>query len=317
MCDSTTEAENAAYLEATRLTRRDVNLGAGAAIASWLTGCEKSSPPPAAPKGATLEPTAAEEAPPAPSASTELEPLGRNVTISTPDGTAEGFFVTPKDGKHPGVLMWPDIAGVRDAYRKMATRLATSGYSVLLVNHYYRSSRLPVLGSLAEWRTDEGRAKIAPMKDALTPEAISRDGVAFVAWLDGQPEVDRAKRIASSGYCMTGSYTLRTAAAVPDRVGAIASFHGGGLVTPEPTSPHLLLSRLKGGALFCIARSDDEREPEIKGVLRQAADAARVPAEIEVYPAQHGWCCIDSPVYDVDQANRAWARMLATFEKYL
>jgi carboxymethylenebutenolidase len=239
------------------------------------------------------------------------------VTIQTPEGTAEAFFVTPKGGQHAGVLIWPDVAGLRDAYKTMATRLAGDGYAVLVVNPYYRSSKLPVLSTFAQWRTDEGRAKITPMREALTPEGISKDGAAFAAWLDEQPEVDRAKKLATSGYCMGGPFTFRTAAAVPARIGVIASFHGGGLVTDAPASPHSLFAKMQAAALICIAQNDDQRDPDAKATLRKAAEAANVPAEIEVYPAQHGFCAIDSPVYDETQAERAWLRMLATFEQHL
>jgi carboxymethylenebutenolidase len=239
------------------------------------------------------------------------------VVIDTPDGTAEAFFVTPTNGRHPGVLLWPDVAGLRDAYKTMATRLAGEGYTVLAVNQYYRSTKLPVLTTFSEWRTEQGKEKIRPMREAITPQGVSSDGAAFAAWLDQQKEVDKGKKLATSGYCMGGPFTFRTAAAVPERVGVIASFHGGGLVTDEPTSPHALLPKIKGAALICIAQNDDGREPEAKTTLRQAADQAQVPAEIEVYPAQHGWCTVDSPVYDEAQAERAWARMLATFERYL
>jgi carboxymethylenebutenolidase len=313
MCDDATEAENEAYLERARLNRRELGLGAGAALASILTGC--ASPPAPAkqpestPERATKVPGSENAAPSATSS--------RMVAIETPDGTAEAFFVTPKSGQHPAVLMWPDVAGLRDAYRTMATRLAGEGYAVLAVNQYYRSTKMPLLTTFSEWRTEEGKAKIGPMREAITPEGITRDGAAFAAWLDQQKEVDKARKLASSGYCMGGPFTFRTAAAVPERVGVIASFHGGGLVTDEPTSPHALLPKIKAAALICIAQNDDEREPEAKTTLRKAAEEARVPAEIEVYPAQHGWCTIDSPVYDEAQAERAWARMLATFERYL
>lgn len=239
------------------------------------------------------------------------------VTITTPDGAAEAFFATPASGQHPGVLMWPDVAGLRDAFKTMATRLAGQGYAVLAVNHYYRWTKMPFLSTFSEWRTPEGKEKIGPMREGLTPERITSDGAAFVAWLDHQKEVDKGKKLATSGYCMGGPYTFRTAAVAPDRVGVIASFHGGGLVTSEPTSPHALLPKMNAAALICIAQSDDERDPKAKTALRQAADAARVAAEIEVYPTQHGWCVLDSPVYDEEQAERAWSRMLATFERYL
>jgi len=334
MCDEVTEAENEAHLQRVTLSRREVvGIGAGATLAAILAGC-KSSPTSAEPaesaavapptEPASVAPPVASEAPvpPAPAVAepagaAAMETASRTVVIDTPDGKAEAFFVAPKTGQHPGVLIWPDIAGLRQAFTTMATRLASAGYAVLAVNHYYRSSKLPVLANFAEWRTDAGKAKIAPMKDALTPERISKDGAAFVAWLDQQPEVDKAKKLASSGYCMTGSYTFRTAAAVSARVGVVASFHGGGLVTKEPTSPHTLFAKMKAAALICIAQSDDEREPETKTTLRKAADAAHLAAEIEVYPAQHGWCVLDAPVYDKAQAERAWARMLATFERYL
>lgn len=336
MCDEVTEAENEAYLRRTTLSRREVvGIGAGATLAAILTGC-KSSPtsvepaesaaaaPRSEPASSAVAPPVASEAPaqPAPAAAepaaaAAIETASRNVVIETPDGKAEAFFVAPKSGKHPGVLVWPDIAGLRDAFKTMATRLASAGYAVLAVNHYYRSTKLPVLANFAEWRTEAGKAKITPMKDALTPERISKDGAAFVAWLDQQPEVDKAKKLASNGYCMTGSYTFRTAAAAPARVGVVASFHGGGLVTKEPTSPHTLLAKIKAAALICIAQSDDEREPETKTTLKKAADAAHLASELEVYPAQHGWCVLDAPVYDQTQAERAWARMIATFERYL
>jgi len=215
------------------------------------------------------------------------------------------------------VLIWPDVAGLREAYKTMATRLAGEGYAVLVVNQYYRSTKLPVLESFAEWRTEKGKNKILPMKQALTPERVWADGAAFVSWLDQQPEVDKSKKIATSGYCMGGPFTFRTAAAASARVGVIASFHGGGLVTEEATSPHSLLAKIEAAALVCIAHNDDERDPMAKTTLQRAAAQAGVVAEIEVYPAQHGWCVIDSPVYDEGQAERAWARMLATFEQHL
>jgi carboxymethylenebutenolidase len=314
MCDDTTEAENEHDIETARLSRRAVGMGTGAAVAAMLTGCT-SPPAPAKGPEPTAVPPQPDKAPP--DATPPPATNSKMVTIDMPDGSAEAFFVTPPSGKHPGVIMWPDVAGLRDAYRTMATRLAGAGYAVLAVNQYYRSTKLPVLTAFSEWRTDEGKARIAPMRAAITPEGIARDGAAFAAWLDQQEEVDLAKKLATSGYCMGGPFTFRTAAAAADRVGAIASFHGGGLVSDEPTSPHALLPQMKVGALICIAQNDDERDPEAKTKLREAAQKAQLSAEIDVYPAQHGWCTIDSPVYDEAQAERAWARMLATFERYL
>lgn len=302
MCDETTEVENKTYLN-----RRRVVVGASAA--ALLLGCGASPPQAAEP---TVEPTVA------PVAQKAAPPTkSRRVLIETPDGEADGFFVAPETGKHPGVLLWPDVAGLREAFETMATRLAGAGYAVLVVNPYYRSAKGPILRHFDEWRTDAGRAKIAPMREALTPDAITRDGAALVAWLDQQPEVDTAKKIGTQGYCMSGPFTFRVAAAAPDRVGAFASFHGGGLVTEAPDSPHLLLPKIKAAALVCIAQNDHEREPESKPTLEKAAAAAGQPTEIEVYPANHGWCALDSPVYDETQAERAWTRLLATYAERL
>ncbi|MBK9034916.1 MAG: dienelactone hydrolase family protein [Myxococcales bacterium] len=309
MCDEDTEAENATFLKDPRLNRREVGIGAGALVAAVLTGCARRSTSAAGPEAPAVAKTSAT----AGTAGT----ASRMVTIDTPDGAAEAFFVAPTSGRHPGVILWPDVAGLREAYETMATRLAESGYAVLAVNQYYRSSKAPVLTSFAEWTTDEGKAKLAPMRAAITPDGIARDGAAFAAWLDQQREVDPGRKLATTGYCMGGPFTFRTAAAAPDRVGVIASFHGGGLVTDEPTSPHALLPRMKVAALICIAQNDDARDPAAKDTLQRAAAAAHVPAEVEVYPAQHGWCTLDSPVYDHAQAERAWARMLATFERHL
>jgi carboxymethylenebutenolidase len=321
MCDDTTETENQAYLERLKLNRREVTAGTGAAVALILTGCTPVPPPSKAPEPAPEPPPSATQAPPAEESKLAHDarsaPDSRRVDIDTPDGSAEAFFVAPSSGQHPGVLIWPDVAGLRDAYRTMATRLATEGYAVLVVNPYYRSAKLPILTTFSEWKTDEGRAKIAPMREALTPEAITKDGVAFAAWLDQQKEVDKEKKLATTGYCMGGPFTFRTAAAVPERVGVLASFHGGGLVTGEATSPHALLNQMKAAALICIAQNDYQRDPEAKTKLREAAKKANITAEIEVYPAQHGWCAIDSPVFDEAQAERAWARMLDIFGRYL
>ncbi len=298
MCDATTERENESWLKNRAVARRDLGkVGIGVAALAAVPGCVS---------GAVGD---------SPASSGEV--ASRTVSIPTPDGTADGFFVYPAKGRHPGIILWPDIAGLRDAYRTMATRLAKSGYAVLVVNQYYRSAPAPIMQSMAEWRTEAGQARLKPMIEAINPAATTRDGGAFVDWLDQQAEVDRASKIGTSGYCMGGPFTFRTAAARPDRVGALASFHGGGLATDKPDSPHLLFKTMKAAALICIAQNDDERDPQAKATLRAAADAAGRPAEIEVYPAQHGWCTIDAPVYDEAQAERAWARMLATWQKYL
>jgi carboxymethylenebutenolidase len=239
----------------------------------------------------------------------------RMVEITTRDGVADAFFVHPAKGAHPGVIMWPDIAGLREAKKVMARRLAAAGYAVLCVNQYYRGGPAPVMESFAEYRTPEGQAKIKPLREALTTEAITRDGAAYVGFLDGDAAVDKARKIGSNGYCMGGPFTVRTAAAAPARVGAAASFHGAGLVTPAPDSPHRLLARTQAAYLFAVARNDDAKDPASKEELRKAADAAGRTAEIEVYPADHGWCVPDSPAYDPVAADKAWARMLALFGK--
>ncbi len=290
MCDDLTDAENDRYLSRRRL-------GLGVAAAALLVGC-----------GARVG--AVEK-------SSQRAIRARRVVVPTPDGEADGLFVSPDAGQHPGVLLWPDVAGLRPAYERMATRLAEAGYAVLAINPYYRSAKAPILDDFAAWRTEEGQARIAPMREALVPEAVARDGAALVAWLDQQPEVDKARKIGAQGYCMSGSFTFRAAAAAPDRVGALASFHGGGLATEAPDSPHRLFEAMRAAALICVAQNDDARDPDAKDTLRAAALAAGRDAEIEVYPANHGWCTLDSPVYDEAQAERAWARLLATYAAHL
>jgi len=305
MCDDSTEADNKAFLDRVRLSRRQLGIEAGAAVAVFMTGCATAS-------GAGTKSPVTNGG-----SDAVLKTTSRRVTVKTPDGEAEAFFVAPASGKHPAVLMWPDVAGLRAAYETMATRLASSGYAVLAVNPYYRSAKLPILTKFSEWRTPEGKAKIAPMRKRLNHEAITRDGMAYVSWLDAQPEVDKAARVGTCGYCMGGPFTFWTAAAVPTRVGAIASFHGGGLATDKPTSPHRLLAGTKVAALICIAKNDDAKDPAAKATLKKAAATAGLAAEIEVYPALHGWCTIDSPVFDKAVADRAWSRMLVMYGRHL
>ena len=253
-----------------------------------------------------------------PRAAEALEVTAMNVEVATPDGTADCHFVHPSSGAHPGVLVWPDALGLRPAFESMARRLAESGYAVLVVNPYYRSVRAPVLPEGASFRDEATRKKIFPLMRSLSPETNVRDATAFVGFLDGQDAVANDRMMGTTGYCMGGSMTMRTAAAFPDRVGAGASFHGGRLVTDGPDSPHLLVDRMRAHYLFAIAENDDKKDPEAKNVLREAFAAAGLPAEIEVYAGTlHGWCPPDSAVYHEAQAERAWSRLLALFETAL
>ncbi len=289
MCDDLTLHEEAAALAAQGLNRRQfAAIGAAGVLAACTSGESEAKA-----RAALREST---------------------VTIATPDGSADGFFVHPGKGKHPAVIMWPDIAGLRDAYKEMARRLASSGFAVLVVNHYYRSAKAPILNSMAEWRTPEGQAKLKPMIAAITPQGVTTDTMALVAWLDRQGAVDRGRGIGTCGYCMTGPFTVRAAAAVPRRIKAAASLHGGGLVTAAPDSPHRLLGSTSAAYLFAIARNDDARAPGDKDALRVAAKAAGREAEVEVYAADHGWCTLDAPTYDKAEADRAGARMLVLFK---
>jgi len=252
-----------------------------------------------------------------PRAANALTVSESEVEIPTPDGVADAYFVHPASGAHPGVLIWPDIVGLRPAFRRMGKRLAESGYAVLVVNPFYREKRAPVVPPGASIADTATRDVVFALAKKLSPATHVSDAKAFVAWLDAQPAVDRGRKLGTMGYCMGGPITLRTAAAAPDRVGAGASFHGGNLVTKDADSPHLLVPKIKAQYLFAVAENDDQREPDAKNVLREAFAKAGLPAEIEVYPAAHGWCPPDSPVYDEQQAERAWSRMLALFQEAL
>jgi len=291
MCDDFTKEEEDAAITRMRISRREfAALSGTAAIAACAPGESMAETP------------------------AEAATFGRNVEFKSADGTVDAFFVHPKEGKHPAVILWPDIAGLREAYHVMAAQLAEAGYAVLAMNQYYRDAKAPVLGSFMEWRTDEGQAKLGPMIGNLSSDAVMRDASAAVAFLDAQDAVDTSRGIGSNGYCMGGPFTVYATAAEPTRVKAAASFHGGGLVRDDDDSPHRLMQKTQASYLFAIAENDDEKSPGDKGELRKAAEISGRPAEIEVYPAPHGWCTIDSPVFDMEQAERAWARMLVLFE---
>jgi carboxymethylenebutenolidase len=237
----------------------------------------------------------------------------REVTIPTPDGVCDAYFVAPTGGAAPAVLVWPDIFGLRPAFRQMGKRLAESGYSVLVVNPFYRQKKAPTAAQGGQTPI----AEVMPLMQALTPAMHLSDGRTFVAWLDAQPEVDKARKIGTTGYCMGGPIAVRTASVAPNRVGAVGSFHGAAMVTPAPDSPHLLMAQTKAHYLIAVAENDDQKDPQAKVTLRAAAAAAKLPAEVEVYPAAHGWCPPDSRVYDAAQSEKAWGRMLATFKQAL
>lgn len=237
-----------------------------------------------------------------------------DVTIKTPDGEADCYFAHPASGSAPGVLVWPDIFGLRPAFRQMGKRLAESGYSVLVVNPFYRMKKAPTSPAGGGTPIQD----VMPLARALNETTHMTDARAFVAWLDTQKAVNTKKKIGTQGYCMGGPMAFRTAAAVPARVGAVATFHGGGLVTDQPNSPHLQASQSKAQFLVCIAENDDKRAPKDKDVLKETFERAHLTAEIEVYAGSaHGWCPPDSRVYNEPLAEKAWSRLLALYGKAL
>src|SRR6056297_1349377 len=248
-----------------------------------------------------------------PDVANAAEVAENEVMIQTPDGRCDAYFVAPRRGAHAAVLIWPDIFGLRPAFRQMGKRLAQSGYSVLVVNPFYRTQQAPTAAKGASTPIGE----VIPLARSLNAATHTSDAKAFIAWLDTQPQVDTNRDIGTTGYCMGGPIVMRTAAAVADRVGAGATFHGGGLVTDKPDSPHLLIEKMQAQFLIAIAENDDKRDPDAKDVLRKTFEQANLPAEIEVYPAGHGWCPPDTRVHNQEQAEKAWQRMLALFERAL
>lgn len=246
-----------------------------------------------------------------------VEVKDQEVSIRTPDGNCDAHFVHPATGKAPAVLVWPDIFGLRPAFRTMGKRLAESGYAVLTINPFYRQQKAPTAPPGANIQDPDTRNRLFAMMTALTADTTATDAKALFGWLDGQQAVDVRRKAGTTGYCMGGELTMRTAAALPARVGAGASFHGGNLVTDKPDSAHLLVPKMKAQYLFAIAQNDDQSQPQAKTVLKDAFAKANLKAEIEVYPAQHGWCPPDGRVYDHDQAEKAWGRMLALFKTAL
>ena len=290
MCDEHTQHDTEEYVQGKALTRRQFGqLSAAAGMAAMF--------------------------PPVANAQDVAE---SDVEVTTPDGVADCYFVHPSSGRHPAVIVWPDILSLRPAFRTMGKRLAQSGYSVLVVNPFYREARSPVIPDGAHFGQPEIRELVIPMMRNLTPETHFTDARAFVAFLDQQGPVDTSRKIGTTGYCMGGPIVMRTVAAVPDRLGAGATFHGGGLATEADDSPHLLIPNTSAHMLHCVAANDDESDPDAKVTLRDAYAAAGIPAEIEVYEgAMHGWCSLDSQAYHEAQAERAWSRLLVLLETAL
>ncbi len=247
-----------------------------------------------------------------------LEVVEKDVEIKTPDGTCDCAFIHPKTGSHPAVIIWPDAFGLRPSMRDMAKRLAAEGYSVLVPNPFYRISKAPQYPDASGVNFATERAKLGPLMGSIgAAGAVEKDAPAFVAWLDSQKEVNKAKKVGTQGYCMGGALVVRTAAIVPDRVGAGGSFHGGGLATAQPNSPHLLAPKIHAKMYFAVAANDDKQQPDAKDKLKEAFGSK---AEVEVYgEAQHGWCVPDMPggLYKKDDAEKAWAKLLALYKANL
>lgn len=238
----------------------------------------------------------------------------RGITFATPDGTLDGFFVRPEKGSHAAVILWPDIASIREAKRMIARKLASTGHAVLVVNPYYRDIVGEQFDDFAAFISDGGFERVGPWRDKLTPEAIMRDAAAAVDWLDRQEGVDTAKGIGTQGYCMGGPFTVWSAAAVPARIKAAASFHGGGLVRDDiPMSPHKVLGKVDASLLIAVAQDDDAEAPSDKVTFADAAKAAGVTAKVEVFAGDHGWMVADSPAYNADAAAKGEADLLTLY----
>ena len=314
MCDSDSFDDMVAYrLRQELLSRRSFGSLALAGLASVLPAACKS---PAT--GAGPAPTAtASEAATAPSAdavaTTESE-----VRVATPDGACDAYFVHPTTGAAPAVLVWPDIFGLRPAFRQMGKRLAESGYAVLVVNPFYRTKKAPTSSPHTDFEDPATREALTGLARSLTPETEVTDAKALTAWLDQQAAVDKSRKMGTIGYCMGGPLVLRTAATNPERIGGAATFHGGGLVTDKADSPHLLIPKMKAHFLVAIAANDDAKQPDAKGTLKAAFAQASLPASIEVYEGtMHGWCPPDSHAYNRDAAEKAWAELLTLFKSAL
>lgn len=243
----------------------------------------------------------------------------KDVEIKTSDGVADAALYYPEGkGAWPAVLLWPDVVSLRPVFREMGKRLAASGYVVLVPNLYYRVKKAPVVDGAFNFANADDRAKLAPLRASVTPEGADRDSVAYLAFLDAQPQTDKNKKVGTQGYCMGGPLAFRTAGAVPNRVGAVASFHGGGLFTDGPTSPHLVLPKTQAEYMVLVADNDDKQDPAAKEKLKQALDAAKLKSRVEVYEgAAHGWTVKGSQVYNEPAAEKAWVELLDLYKRAL
>jgi carboxymethylenebutenolidase len=238
----------------------------------------------------------------------------KDVMVPTPDGSADSVLIHPAgSGSWPAVLMWPDILGLRPVFREMGRRLAADGYTVLVPNPFYRTKRAPIVSGSFDFNDPKQRESVMSLRSTLTDAGIDNDAAAFINFLDKQKQTNRRKGAGVQGYCFSGPFAFRTAAARSDRIQAVGSFHGGGLVTKDANSPHLLIPRTKASFVVAIARNDDEKQPDAKEVLKASFAAAKRPATVEVFPADHGWCVPGSQAYDHASAERAWAELLRLY----
>ena len=242
----------------------------------------------------------------------------RDVSVKTADGMADAVLLTPAGkGKWPAALIWVDIFGLRPVFREMGRRLAAQGYVVLVPNCYYRVKKAPVIEGAVDFNKPDDRARLMALRNGLTDVRIDGDAHAYLAFLDSQPQTDTRRKAGVQGYCMGGPLAFRTAAAVPGRIGAVGSFHGGGLTTKEANSPHLLIPKTRAAFLVAIAQNDDQQQPESKTILKQAFAAAKRPATVEVYPADHGWCVPGGNAYNQAAAEKAWAELSRLYKANL
>jgi len=242
----------------------------------------------------------------------------KDVEVKTADGVADAALYYPAGkGPWPGVLIWCDFLSLRPVFREMGRRLAAEGYVVLVPNFYYRSRKAPVFDGAFDFANQEHRAKITPMRQALTNEKVEADAAAYIDFIDAQPQTDKKKKVGVQGYCMGGPLTVRTAGVRPARVGAAATFHSGALVTTDPASPHLLIPKTKAAYLIATAQNDDKQRPTEKDELKKLFADNKLKATVEVYAADHGWCVKGSPVYNEAEAERAWAELLKLYRANL